>query len=691
MSSFFRYLPSLFLLLSSISYASEKDPSIADLLELTLEELLNLKVVTVASTISETNLEAASTVELIKSKQWQQHGAATLWDAIYHLPGISVTQSSVAAEGLTYRGMALSPGTRGTAMMIDNVPINGLLFSTGFYHANNIGIGVLDRVEMIRGPGSALYGADAFQGVLSLHTKKAGDYENDVQASVGANDKYRGSFVLSNPINTDAEWLLAVDLSRAETDGSYFYDNAGGRLNSNRNTTREIELPDDSSTFTTGFNYDISDRVKLETTLLLNEMQRRARLLVDTDSDTDEKLLSFVDHDTQFYMFRTELDYELSNTLLVETQLFYWEGEFQFDTIKMNTLNNNTTTDFVRFGEENRVGLDVRLKHRPLASPIYWQLGYSNSKAKVDMFTQNSVVDPTSGHERDLQSLFGEIRIPFLNHKFDVLLGSRVDDYSDFGTHHSPRLAIIYPLSESSSMKLLYGNAFRAPSAAELDAVPSAVSGRRVFGNSDLNPETIDTFELVYMNNWKNRYLEAVVFRNEIEDGILINRMPESDPRFEASRNNQTYVNATELVSHGVEIKYGQNWGSFHSDFNLTYAKGRNESEEFDLSGYPTWVGNVLLTKFLNKPRLTVNLNGRVALDRDTYQKRSSSAEPSKLDRYLRIDVNISRRLDENAEIALTIKNLLNDEELYNGSVFVHETWLPEESRSFALRYNRRL
>ena len=162
-------------LLMPFVLAAQNDsiPSVNKLLQLSLEELMNIKVVT-ASGYLQTTSEAPSTIIVITAQQIAERGYEQLEDALRDIPGIDMIHINGYAPTLFYfRGMYGAENLR-ALLMIDGIVENNILGSNDMagpaYSLHNV-----ERIEIIWGPVSALYGANAFGGVINIITKKGAD------------------------------------------------------------------------------------------------------------------------------------------------------------------------------------------------------------------------------------------------------------------------------------------------------------------------------------------------------------------------------------------------------------------------------------------------------------------------------------------------------------------------------------
>ena len=168
-----------------------------------------------------------------------------------------------------------------------------------------------------------------------------------------------------------------------------------------------------------------------------------------------------------------------------------------------------------------------------------------------------------------------------------LTVGGRYDDYSDFGGHFSPRAGLWWEYLKGYDLKLLYGNAFRAPSFSELYGL--------WYGNPDLGPEIIDTYEVSLGAQFTPPFSgRATYYQSFVKDGISTGLVEGGVVQ---------YTNHTEVKYEGVELelKYDFRRGSYLAA-NYTYQTDENlETHEPFYSVLPTYKGNIIANIRLNK------------------------------------------------------------------------------------------
>lgn len=156
------------------------------LYQLTLKELMNVKVITVATGDEKTLAQAPSVASVISAGDIKTMGAQTLAEVLNTIPGLHVSPTSqIMGPKYLIRGIntRLNPQV---LMMVDNVPITSVVRGDrhviwGYFPLNSVA-----RIEVIRGPGSALHGADAFSGIIHVITKEYQQSTSELGARIGS-------------------------------------------------------------------------------------------------------------------------------------------------------------------------------------------------------------------------------------------------------------------------------------------------------------------------------------------------------------------------------------------------------------------------------------------------------------------------------------------------------------------------
>ena len=171
------YTHIVFFLVTAPVYASASNN---DLFELPLEDLLNIDVLSPSQTIKKIG-QAPNIISVVNAYQIEKMGARTLSDVLKMTPGVQILTRRNGRDMVWIRGI---PSGRNSKVMlvIDGVPQREGLIG-GWSPDEQVQLNNIERIEVIRGPGSALYGGDAYSGMISIFTKQ--DVPQATKLSVG--------------------------------------------------------------------------------------------------------------------------------------------------------------------------------------------------------------------------------------------------------------------------------------------------------------------------------------------------------------------------------------------------------------------------------------------------------------------------------------------------------------------------
>jgi iron complex outermembrane receptor protein len=237
---------------------------------------------------------------------------------------------------------------------------------------------------------------------------------------------------------------------------------------------------------------------------------------------------------------------------------------------------------------------------------------------------------------RDISSTYIQDQF-HIDEFWELTAGFRYDFYSDFGSSTNPRFALVWKPKEKSSIKLMYGTAFRAPNFLELYDRNNYVD----FGNINLNAEEVETIELSWLNTHMNWHFELTVFNNSFKQLILLDRPVEhpENPFFAPSFTNNNGQKSLGLESellykfnNQLSIKVIWNWFSNDSDINI--AKD---------------TGAVVID--YHKERWHINLHGYYRGKNSVVKNQNS---------YIVATANITHQSSDHVKLNLSISNIFN-------------------------------
>ncbi|MDH3355551.1 MAG: TonB-dependent receptor, partial [Chromatiales bacterium] len=441
--------------------------------------------------------KAPAVVSVITEDDIKATGAVNLTDVLEGVPGIHIRASYFGNRPLIqFRGANANQ----TLLMINGVPLRDLTYGFSIFW-KGLPVSIIERVEIIRGPGSALFGADASAGVINVITKTAGKINESIAGVRVGSFNSKTAWAQHGGSWSGYDLNLTAELSA--TDGHNPY------IAADRQTVdSQPSLAPGIAEYGWG-NQDIRFSVAKGNWRLLADYTSHSDLEVGmvgrgvidplthaSDSRYNIDLLYRNDHYSQNWGVDVDLRYH---------HLDYTSGDgFQEHPAGHNggyaegDINQQSAA-------ERRYVLDVSGLYRGIEHHAL-RLGAGitvQDLYRVEHRVTTSSVDPTLKDLTDTVDAFAPENARTIMHVYlqdvwtisdtlELTAGGRYDHYSDFGGSFNPRLAMVWNSSDRLTTKLMYGEAFRAPSYLELYA------GTYTQPNPDLKPEESQTTELAF-------------------------------------------------------------------------------------------------------------------------------------------------------------------------------------------------
>lgn len=510
---------------------SEKPGTPNDVYNLSLAELGQVEI-SIATGNSTPLDKAPATASVIYAAEIEAMGAKNLNDVLETIPGLHVSLSSLNRLDSVYSIRGIHTGFNAQVLLLLNgVPIQvslqggrPILFRL---HASSI-----DRVEVIRGPGSAIYGADAYSGVINVITKDAAAIDGtEMGARVGS---FNSRELWLQSAATWQDWGVAFNLSYQESDGD-----KDRFINSDLQSSLDEALGTDAS-HAPG---PLSTRYKvLDTRLTVNSETLQLNLWAWLSSDAGlgaggAQALDPEGRDDS-KLFLGDITYHLPSWSehwehSARASHFYYDEEAKYHLMPANSLlpiGSDGNVDFANpaglvafpdglIGQPGGIAKDSQLDFISIFTG--WdshRMRFAAGARRQELDTRESknfgpgIID---GTEISVDGTLTDVsNTPFvyladsartlhyislqdewqLVTDWTLTSGVRYDNYSDFGGTTNPRVALVWAASENLTSKLMYGSAFRAPSFSEQRFRNNPIS----LGNPELKPEHIDTLELSF-------------------------------------------------------------------------------------------------------------------------------------------------------------------------------------------------
>ena len=596
--------------------------------DLSLESLAEIEIIT-SSRKKEKVADSAAIVSVLTREDFDRLGVNDLYEAISYLPGVTLTETYYGYTAINIRGVLQPHYNNKVLIMINNHPT----FETvnGSSHLEFVPLHMVERIEVIRGPGSALYGTNALAGVINIITRDEDSISGtEIYGQYGSNDKVKtelvtqtGPLLIAASVQKDNgydyqgtldETGTAVDLDYQNDLANLFVNFHQGDFNFDLGyfqqekmkmgvvpVVRQQGTHDFSAYyFNAKHNWSLNDGV-LSVRVRHNYNQRKtdAGWLTDPFTPGRDNYYSYLLTESTTWAgdinyskaFNSELDYILGLELEYDESKPY-EARFE-DNDEFNQLTPYFDT-------------------------------YNTTNASVFTQWQWQATD-------DLSFIFGAR----LNHNEDADLSPLV-----------PRLGAVYSITEQTSLKLLYGEAFRNPDHFERYS-DSAV----ILGDQDLDRERIKTFDIGLDSQWQKTQLRLNAYYQTLIDSIR--RVPPMNG------NSPYYENSEDQEVWGLEGEINSILCHHLKGFaNFSLKDGEVDGEEMDYIANIN--GNLGLNYKIDKHWSTA---GNVQyVGKKDYE--TISGEQGEISDYVLINHHLSYHRD-NYKITAKVKNLFDEEYQY--------------------------
>lgn len=582
--------------------------------EMSLSKLIKIKV-EVATKTKETTDQIPAIITVITSQDIHQYGYESVAEVMSHVTGF-IDNYDLALHNFGVRGVnsGVRSGTRTVKFMIDGNPTAFRSTSQNFVGQELIPMSMIERIEIVRGPVSALYGANAFLGVVNIVTKQAKQLqEQGISVTLkgrklnDAGSGYLGSliggkknehFQISGSVSVSKIDRQGIELPRRSPDYRSF-----------DNTTSTV--PDDYETF----NFYSKADYQLNTSSDIEIAAYFQRMNVDNTFTDLNALRDEGPNKTGYDNYFLKLGYQKRLS-----------EKINFKAYSVISGGDTTDDDKVELGAESffltrRIGyssldLDAEVLI-DLSNTQSLLLGLEIRQDDQDLETF-SRVERSSGDSTALsdnkdkvirnKALFAQYLFRF-HENWRGVLGYRFDDDSIIEHHESFRLGLVGQLPWNLTLKVLAGSSFQTPSP-ELLFRESAQSGD-IIGNEDLRAQKAKTTEISLSAPISDfLHLTATLYKTDVEDLVTFN----------SNTFNLFAENSTNSETEGFEFEARFKWHNFNgyiNYFNQDTYRDRDPKSlyilQYNQKGelFPEQAANFGFSYYYAPLSLTISLNNR--------------------------------------------------------------------------------
>jgi outer membrane receptor for ferrienterochelin and colicins len=632
-----------------------------DLTELEIEELMKIDVDSVVSASKHTQktTEAPSSVTVVTADQIRKYGYRTLADILRSVRGFFVTYDrNYAYAGV--RGFAGNDDySSHLLILVDGHRVNDIVSDANYIGTDfPVDVDLIERVEVIRGPSSSLYGGNAFFGVVNVITKQGRDLKGfELSGDGGSFGTWKGTASYGNKFKNGLEVLFS---------GSY-YDSRGHH----QLYFKEFDRP--ATSFGTADNrdadrsYGLFSKISFQDFTLEGVFRHREKDIPTGSFDTvfnspknrsiDERGFLDLKYEHSFpgrwdAMARLHYDYSA------------YYGDYLYDVPPL-TLNKDEIIG-ESWGVEIKVTKEL-LKNHLVTAGGEFRDKFRQGQKNYDLFPYVAYTDDTL--KSTVWALYLQDEFTLLKN-LAVNVGLRHDQYSTVGGTTNPRFALIYHPFEKTAVKLLYGKAFRPPNVMELYYQDSSWS--KV--NPSVNPETIQTLELAWeqgigshlrgsVSAYYYRMKDLITQVEDPKDGLFV------------------YRNLGKIQAGGIELELSGRWASgLEGRISYSYQKTKDMETHTPLPNSPEHLGKLNVIVPLIREKLFLGLEEQYTGKRKTLAGREAAG-------FLVTNLTLfSQRLLKGLELSGSVYNLFNKRYGDPVSAEFRQDILPQDGRTFRLK-----
>ena len=572
------------------------------LMEMDIDDLRKIKVATVygASKYEQKVTEAPSSVSIVTAEDIKQYGYRTLADILRSLQSFNVTYD----RNYHYAGVRGfgRPGDYNTRILVlvDGIRINDNVYDCVLLGSDFvIDVDTIYRVEVIRGPGSSLYGSNAFFAVVNIITKRGRHLNGlEVSGAAASYDTYYGRATYGQQFQNTADVILSGSLYDSDGQTLYFKEF------DQRNPLSDPRATPDGITEHTDYDRYRKYFLKLayyDFTLEGAYVSRTKGLSAASfDIDFNDPRNKTLDRRAYW-----DLKYERSVTSRVGVMGRLYAGEYDYTAdLLYSGIRNKDFGVSAWWGGEVKVTVSDIASQKIIAGAEYRE----NTVQKQYNVDENPfAVYLDDSRSSTIWAAYIQDAIT-LSPALSLSAGVRYDDYGTFGGTTNPRLALIASPAETSVFKLLYGTAFRAPTDYELRYYLDSVQKP----NPELKPELITTYELVYEQYvGRNNRFSASVFRYIMKDSVSLTVDP--------ADTLLMYGNVSKIESTGFELtQEGAGTNGFKERVSYSFQKSKNAFTGEPLSNSPEHMIKANVLAPLGSDNVTAGLEEQYTSARKT-------------------------------------------------------------------------
>ena len=635
----------------SINVVHGENLDLDQLTDLAFEDLLQVDVQS-ASNFTQKLIDAPASVTIITAEEIQKQGYRTIGEALGTIRGMYI-QDDRNYQYLGARGFS-PPSDYNTRvlLLVDGMRYNDVIYDAAYLgNEGPVGMSDIERIEYVPGPGSALYGNNAFFGVVNIITKSGSEINGaELEAGYGSFNTRKARFTHGKRVNRDLEYIVSFSAMNADGEDLYYsvFDDPATNygMAENRDGESKYQLLAKAKYKNTEFSMSHSTRTKeIPTASYAQAFNEGDAFTTDITSQIG------VQH-------RADLDNDLKAVSLFQINRFQYDGDYIFDYPPL-TINRDAAEAI--WSIINVRIVSTQINNNTLVAGVEYRKDIKNEQTNGDVDPEWTYLDTNNLGERVGAYINNDYKMNSLM-RFNA--GLRYDYSSEDSYKINPRLAVIASPNERSSIKAIYGTAYRAPNGYEKYYGDAGGYVR----NPNLEAEDITIYELVYENYLTDQLrLSGSFYQHDINDLINLTMNGNGD---------LTFDNVDSARSRGLEAEIEYHWVSgatLRVNGALTEAEDGATGEL--LANSPRAISNIVFSAPIFTPRLYFNTHANFVSGRKTLKGGTTG-------RTVDLNATVTYRIPKHdMQVFLGVFNMLDRENNMSGSVEHEQDVIAQPSR----------
>ncbi len=613
---------------------------------MSLQDLVSVEVFTSASLLPTVAAKAPGTAYSFQRSDFQRFGVRRLEDLLQFIPGFQLNQNRKRHRSIWARGL-LDRYNDKLVLMVDGVPVKHLYYGH-FALGDNLPIEKIEKVEVILGPASSLYGANAFGGIISVTTRSFSESPHvTVTMDTGDNNRAKGSALYNS--------------ERLQAFGSYLAQDAPYRDNRKSFIGGNIMQPEDEHYQ----NLQVKALVLPGFTLSADYSENKTPFLFIPNTQD-----AFIEQES----YNLAVNYQVGDLRSgkLEARAYYQNDkarEFELEQISQDLgyeeFQNATMAGATLTGFKS-------IQDHMLAVGASWQRerAQNTSYQRLFFYRDGFLAIPDTGNLLSQPNISNDNYAVFiqdvwqLHNNLNLTLGARYDEFEAFDDYYNYRTALVYTPTHQQTWKLLYGTAIRTPSYREYLKVLEGTS----FTPPPLDAESIKSLELGYIYQWENANINVNIFNNSLTDFIQEMPTPDGFDEYFANGSEKLHIKGGEAL---INLKANDNLMlRFTAAYLDTYG-----SRQGDMPYLAHWK-----TSFNLNYQFSQGHNMGFSLVHNSDRSDTNTTTVDDADTFVIMNLHASGPISKTVSYSLGVDNLF-DERVYDAAADFGAQYNPERSK----------